>query len=155
MNINEFQLVSLEKLERALNGSVNGENVAIGGVGEGAYFEGDAWKRNGKELSEAEVSKLEFALLAEYDRLGGLITKAGDKVKIGSFWNFKAKKPYETPQVVYTFRDVKGRNVDVPEGKELPGAVKAAKIAKEADEAETSAEEAADAAEKPKKRAKK
>lgn len=36
-------------------------------------------------------------LLAEYDRLGGLITYEGLKVKMGSFWDFKANKAVENP----------------------------------------------------------
>lgn len=40
----------------------------------------------------------ESEILAEYDRLGGLITYEGAKVKMGSFYDFKAKKPVEKPQ---------------------------------------------------------
>ena len=40
------------------------------------------------------------ALLAEYDRLGGFIEMNGEKVKNGSFWNYKAGAPHKEPKVV-------------------------------------------------------
>lgn len=125
MEIQEFTLVNTEKLERALNGTQTGSGTVIGGVGSGAYFD-DGWKRNGEPLSESEVATLEHALLAEYDKIGGLVMKGDDKVKTGSFYNFTARKPRATPEVVFTYL-VNGQIVDVPAEEETPGIVKAAK----------------------------
>jgi hypothetical protein len=127
MEIQGFTLINTDKLERALNGTPMSDSTMKGGVGDGAYFENGVWMRNGEELSAKEVETLEFSLLAEYDKLGGLIKKGDDKVKTGSFFNFTAKKPHAKPQVVYIF-NVNGKFVDVPEGTDLPGEVKAVKI---------------------------
>lgn len=135
MEIKSYILENQDKVERALNGTPRGDSSRIGGVGQGAYFDG-VWKKDGKELSVAEVDKLETALLAEYDRLGGRITKGGDKVKMGSFFNFPARKPHDEPKVKFEYR-INGRTVEVPAGTELPGEVKAAKILAETVEAET------------------
>lgn len=40
----------------------------------------------------------EEELLVEYDRLGGRITYDGNDVKMGSFWDFKNKKPHAEPK---------------------------------------------------------
>lgn len=71
-------------------------------------------------------------ILVAYDKLGGLITKGGQKIKTGCFYNVKSKTAYENPQVVYLYA-VNGRIVEVPEGAELPGEVRAAKILEEED----------------------
>lgn len=42
----------------------------------------------------------EDQLLAEYDRLGGLITYEGMKVKTGSFWDKNTKAPVENPNPI-------------------------------------------------------
>lgn len=78
------------------------------------------------ERAETVVGSDATTLLAEYDRLGGLITKNGDKVKTGSFYDFEAKKPRAKPKVVFVYT-VDGEFVDVPEGEELPGEVRAAR----------------------------
>jgi hypothetical protein len=127
MKIKEFTLINAEKLGRALNGSQRSDGNFFGGVGNGAYFEDGAWKRNGAELEEKEIDALESAILAEYDRLGGLIKKNEDKVETGSFYNFKARKPHDKPAIIFTYK-INGKTVQVPDGKELPGEVKAAKI---------------------------
>lgn len=111
-----------------MNGSAGEGGKMVGGVGNGAYFQ-EAWKRNGVELDEKEVDVLETALLAEYDRLGGLIKRAGDVVKMGSFYDFKARKPLSKPNVVFTYR-VNGEVVEVPDGEAEPVSVKAVKIQK-------------------------
>lgn len=49
---------------------------------------------------QAVGDKDKAVLLAEYDRLGGLITLNGEKVKNGSFWDYKAGKAHAKPQVV-------------------------------------------------------
>ena len=131
MKIKDFILVNEEKVERALNGvpdsRPNSAGQSVGGVGQGAYFDG-VWKRDGEDLSEAEVDKLESAILAEYDKLGGLIKRGDDTIKTGSFYDIKARTPRKEPKIIFTFRDIKGRYVEVPDGVELPREVKAAKI---------------------------
>lgn len=77
--------------------------------------------------AEAVGSNDDAALLAEYDRIGGYITKNGEKVKTGSFYDFKAKAARKKPQIVFIY-SVNGSLVEVPEGAELPGEVRAAKI---------------------------
>lgn len=132
MEINGYTLVNPDKVERAINGSVTSKGMMLGGVGEEATDE---------------------AKLAEYDRLGGLVTRGTDKVKMGSFYDFKLKKPRETPEIVFVYR-VNGQLVEVPDGEVLPGEVRAAKILEEANEA--SFDEDADVGEeKPKKASKK
>lgn len=112
MNIKGFELVNEEKANRALNGTQRGDGTMFGGIikEDGSYDDN--------------------ALLAEYDKLGGLITKNGDKVKTGSFYDFKTRKALKEPKVVFEFF-VNGKFVEVPEGVEMPGEVKAAKILKE------------------------
>lgn len=127
MQIKSFILENPDKVERAINGTPRGDSTRIGGVGKGAYLNNGAWERDGKALSEAEAESLETAILAEYDRLAGRITKGGDKVKNGSFYNFAGKRPQDKPVVVFEYR-VNGKVVEVPDGNELPGVVKAAKI---------------------------
>lgn len=74
----------------------------------------------------------EEALLVEYDRLGGLITKGGQKIKTGCFYDSKNKKAFAKPEVIFIY-SINGRIVEVPEGTELPGEVRAAKILEESD----------------------
>ncbi len=142
-NIKGYNLVNTEKVDRALNGTQKADGSFIGGVGSRAYFDTEAskWLRDGNELGEKEISTLELSLLAEYDRIGGLIVRGTDKVKTGSFYDFKAKTPRSTPKVIFIF-NVNGRFVEVPDGTELPGEVKAAKII---------AEEVVESEDKPKK----
>lgn len=71
-------------------------------------------------------------ILVAYDKLGGLITKGGQKVKTGCFYNPKTKAAIAEPKVIYLYA-VNGRIVEVPEGTELPGEVRAAKILEEED----------------------
>ena len=109
MNIKGYDLANSDKVERMLNGSMGSGGKLYGGVGEKA----------------ADEEKL-----AEYDRLGGLITKGGNKVKTGSFYDFEKKQPREKSEVVFVFKDLEGRVVNIPEGEEVPIEVKAAEIAK-------------------------
>ena len=68
-----FFLVNHEKLDRAINGSVGKEGKSYGGVG--------------KDASDAQV-------LAEYDRLAGLILDQNNqKVANGSFFDFEEGAP--------------------------------------------------------------
>lgn len=71
-------------------------------------------------------------LLVAYDKLGGLITKGGQPLKVGCFFNVKTKKAHDKPKAIYIY-SVGGRLVEVPEGTELPGEVRAAKILEEED----------------------
>ena len=113
-----FDLINPEKVDRALLG----ETLSSGGRGPGLLKEDGTWD--------------EALLLAAYDKLGGLIRKNGDKVTTGSFYDFQNKKPRLTPKISFAFR-VNGKAIEVPDGEELPGLVKAAKIEKEeAEEAE-------------------
>ena len=70
-----------------------------------------------------------ISFLSSFDtNLINLFTKNGNKVKTGSFWDFKKKAPRETPEVVFIFRDLRGEVVEVPDGVEVPIEVKAAQI---------------------------
>lgn len=106
MIVNGFELGNEEKLQRVVSGSLTADGSMIGGLGE-----------------DADPN----AVLAAYDKLGGLITKNGDRVKTGSFYDFKAKEARKKPEVVYVFR-IGNKETDVPEGTELPGEVRAARI---------------------------
>lgn len=105
-----FQLVNPEKVERALYGTPDAKSVRKGGIANPTSGTFD-----------------EDLLLAEYDKLGGLITRNGDRVKMGSFYDFGAGKPREKAEITFVYR-VNGRVVEVADGVELPGSVKAAKV---------------------------
>lgn len=126
-NVKGYDLINASKVDRALNGFQKNDGTVIGGIGKGAYRVDGVWKREDVDLTETEVDELESALLAEYDKLGGLVKRGNDKVKIGSFYNVKAKKPHAKPVVIFTYK-VGNRFVDVPDNVELPGEVKAVKI---------------------------
>lgn len=146
MEIQGYTLLNKEKVERALNGTPHGDSTRIGGIGNGAYFDTteNVWKIGSEPISEDAVNALEVSLLAEYDKLGGAIYRGSDKVKMGSFFDFKAKKARIKPDVVFEFR-INDKVVEVKDGVELPGIVKAAKILAES---ETEVEEG----DKPKKK---
>jgi len=108
MQVGKYSLINEEKVDRAINGTIGMDNVIKGGVG----------------------SSDEAALLAEYDKLGGAIMKGTDKVKMGSFFDFKNAKPFTNPKVSFIF-SVNGKFVEVEDGVELPGEIKAVKVAKE------------------------
>jgi len=105
MNIRQFVLENSEKVHRAIEGTPGRGGLAVGGVG--------------KEAKPEEI-------LAEYDRLGGYITKGGRKIKTGSFWDFKQNKARSKPEVVYELRDLDGNKVELKEGEEVPVEVMAA-----------------------------
>jgi len=113
MKAKGFDLINEDKVRRAKEGSPNSSGVFVGGV------------------AKPDGSYGEDALLAEYDKLGGLIKRGGDKVKTGSFYDFKARRPKAEAEVVFEYR-VNGKVVEVPDNVELPGEVKAVKVAKEA-----------------------
>jgi hypothetical protein len=125
---NKYELVNEEKVVRALEGTQRLNGTVFGGVGEGAYKEDGVWKKVGVELTKEEVDVLESKLLAEYDKLGGMIKVEGDsagKVVHGSFYDFKSKKPLEAPVVMMQYK-INGQFVIIPLGKET-GEIKAAK----------------------------
>lgn len=123
MNVNGYELVNDEKVTRATFGTMGRMGALTGGVGE-------------KEAEENPDK-----LIAEYDRLGGLITKNGDKVKMGSFYDFEKKKPRETPDVKILYT-VNGKVIELAEDAPLPIAVRAQKQsdAEDAEAAETAKE---------------
>jgi hypothetical protein len=53
--------------------------------------------------------------------------KGTDQVKMGSFYDFSNKRPLKEPKVVFTYK-INGKVVEVPDGAELPGIVKAARV---------------------------
>lgn len=91
----KYVLDNPEKVNRAIYGFVSSGGQMKGGVGEGASDD---------------------AILAEYDRLGGLILLGGRKVKTGSFYDILAKKPRATPKVILVVKTSKGF-VEVPADK--------------------------------------
>ena len=109
MNIKGYDLANPDKVERMLNGSMGSGGKLVGGVGEKASDD---------------------AKLAEYDRLGGLVRKGENKVKTGSFYDFEKKQPREKAEVIFIFKDLEGRVVEIPEGEDVPIEVKAAELAK-------------------------
>jgi CDP-glycerol glycerophosphotransferase (TagB/SpsB family) len=118
--VGEFVLVNDEKVERALHGTIMRNGQLSGGVGDSATDE---------------------QLLAEYDRLGGLILKGGVKVKLGSFFDFSKKKPRTEPEVVF-LSEIDGNVVEVSEeeaqalklAKEKVAQLKAKKVKKVSEE---------------------
>ena len=92
MTINGYELVNPEKLDRAINGTVGRDGRSNGGVG----------------------TENEDAIIAAYDKLGGLILKDGLKVKMGSFYDFVNKKPREEAEVSY-MTEIEGEIVEVTE----------------------------------------
>lgn len=108
MEVKGYTLVNEEKVERALLGTVTRTGSLTGGV------------QNADGTFDAD------RLLAEYDRLGGLVKKGEDKVKMGSFYDFAARKPREKASVMLEFR-INGKTVEVAEEAELPSIVKAKK----------------------------
>ena len=94
--INGYELVNSEKIDRAKKGVVYAEKGRVDKVG---------------GLSDNYTPE---QLLAEYDRLGGLIKKNGVKVKSGSFYDFDNKKPFEKPNVKFV-SEVEGEQVELTE----------------------------------------
>lgn len=109
MQIGEFTLSNEEKLDRAINGTVTDRGSLSGGVG--------------RDASEEDI-------IAEYDRLGGLIRKGKYKVKMGCFYDFPNKKPFAKPKPVLQF-SVNDEIVEVPADEPLPLEVRAAEQLKE------------------------
>lgn len=135
--VNGYHLVNAEKLDRAINGTVMSEGALKGGVG-----------------NDAEPEEV----IAEYDRLGGLILKDGKyKVKTGCFYDFKKKAAFKDPAPVLVFV-VNGETIEVDADEPLPLEVRAANQAEEKKQAkrkkaaaEADAKKGAAAAKKAKK----
>lgn len=106
--VNGYVAENPEKWNRAVEGTVMREGTLSGGVGKDASPE---------------------AKLAAYDKLGGLITKGGRKVKTGSFYDFKKQEPRKEPEVVLVLNNLDGDVVELPEGAEIPIEVQAAELA--------------------------
>jgi len=109
MKLKGLELVTEEKVNRAINGTIGREGRLVGGVGKDATPE---------------------VLIAEYDRLAGAIRKEGRKVVTGCYWNFKDQVAHKDPKIIFTFRGLDGKEVLVPEGQEVPLEVKAAELVK-------------------------
>lgn len=118
MQIGEFTLQNPEKVERAINGTLGAQGQLKDGVG----------------------ADDPAAIIAEYDRLGGHITKGTYKVKPGSFFDFKTQKPIVKPQPKLVFR-IEGEDVEVDADEPLPVEVRASEAVK--DRKQQKAEEAA------------
>jgi hypothetical protein len=93
MQIGEYVLENEDKVNRAINGTILDKGRLVGGVGEKAAPE---------------------LILAEYDRLGGYITKDGLKVKTGSFYDFAKKEPKKEPTPLFEV-GVEGEVIDMSE----------------------------------------
>jgi hypothetical protein len=108
LKVKGYTLGNPDKVDRAINGSPDDKGMPIGGIAkEDGTYDADA-------------------LLAEYDRLGGYIRKGDDKVKTGSFYDFKNRRPHTKAEVKFIFK-VNGEFITVDADKETPGIVKAAK----------------------------
>lgn len=106
MNVDGYELVNEEKVSRVIGGTQQRGGKLSGGLG--------------KNADDADV-------LAQYDRIGGAITKDGVKVKTGCFWNFEDGEAVKNPKVVFVYR-VNGKEIEVPEGGKKPIAVQAAEL---------------------------
>ena len=110
INGKPYTLVNESKVRRAIEGTVTKNGQLEGGVGQDATVE---------------------TIVAKYDQLGGLILSGGNKVKLGSFYDFDKKQVRPEPKVTFVFRGLKGEEVEIEEGEEVPVEVKAAKLLKE------------------------
>ncbi|MCK9393591.1 hypothetical protein M0Q03_02190 [bacterium] len=97
--INGFVLENEDKIERAIYGSTADKGQLKGGLVE-KYPIVD-------EIPEEE-------LLVAYDKIGGLITKDGLKVKTGSFYDLKTKSARKEPEVLFIDR-IDGQEVELDE----------------------------------------
>jgi len=112
--VNGYVLENKDKIDRVIFGEVKRAGVPEGGLGEDAD---------------------PMLVLAHYDKLAGYITKDGVKIKTGSFWDFRNKRPHETPKVLYMFR-IGGETVEVDDPANLHKAVNVLQTALAKKEAE-------------------
>jgi hypothetical protein len=103
MEIQGFLLDNAEKLDRVFNG--------VEGEGSGERTTQGLFQKFGVN-TEAEVPEDE--ILAEYDRIGGLIKKGDVKVKNGSFYDYKLKAKRPTPVLTFLGK-VEGEDVELDE----------------------------------------
>lgn len=80
-----YKLENEVKYKRVVDGTLGKEGQLDGGIGLKKDDDGNI--TNGAQI------------LAEYDRLGGLITKDGEKVATGSFYDFKNRCARKVPDV--------------------------------------------------------
>lgn len=106
MNILGFELVNEEKIERAMHGTITRGGVLKGGVGD--------FQPTSEKTEEEERTMWEMKLMAEYDRLGGLVLKEGLKVKTGAFYSFETKKSRQEPVVTF-ITEFEGQIIEVDE----------------------------------------
>lgn len=85
-----FVLENDVKVRRAIEGTISREGKLEGGVGADAAPE---------------------VIRAAYDKLGGLITKGGNKVRTGAFWDFERGEARKEPEIVYEHRTQSGELV--------------------------------------------
>jgi len=111
--IDGYVLENADKLERVVLGDMQRTGL-VGGVGE-----------------DADPA----LVLARYDRLGGLVTKDGTRIKTGSFWDFKAKAPREVPEVTFLY-NIGGDVVEVADPAELGKAIQTLEVARSKKETE-------------------
>lgn len=107
VELDGYIIQNKDKYNRAIFGTIGRSGALEGGVGEKA-------DKN--------------AILAEYDKLGGLVLKDGRKIKTGSFYDFEKKEPRVKPVIVFELKDLEGNVVEIPEGDEIPLEVKAVEI---------------------------
>lgn len=127
----KYVLDNHEKVNRAIYGFVTSGGQMKGGVGEDASDD---------------------AILAEYDRLGGLVLLAGRKVKTGSFYDLVARKPRTEPKVVLVVKTSKGF-IEVPADK-IPVEALAEEMAEADPEAESDNADEEESEDKPDKSSK-
>ena len=112
MQVGDFNLVNDDKVRRVLDGETDSKGKLVQGLGEDAIEEDPD------------------AVIAAYDKLGGLIRgEEGAKVKTGCFFDFKNGVPFKNPKVVYEFL-INGERVDLDADEEPTLEMKAAKKAK-------------------------
>lgn len=110
VKLGDYHIINKNKWTRAILGTVGRGGRLSGGVGEDA----------------TEMEKL-----AAYDKLGGLIRKGGNPIKIGSFYDFKEKKARTEPKITFLFRDLEGNEVEIGEKEKKPVEVEAAEMIRE------------------------
>lgn len=109
-NILGYDLVNEEKYFRAINGVVLREGKQLN-------------KKQGGTCGVGEDATDEEKI-AEYDRLGGLILKNGNKVKLGAFYDFEHKTIRPEPDIKF-IESIEDTLVEVTE--EEANAIKVAK----------------------------
>ena len=85
MRIGQYELSNEEKLNRVLKGTLGRLGQLTGGL------------ENSPDWSKKTEEEREFAIIADYDRVGGLILKNGLKVATGSFYDVVLRTPRKEP----------------------------------------------------------